>query len=941
MLKLKQSIETMVLNSANGEKTDCNALKLYNVMLKEKFDYDHGKKDLNHKDKIHESHKDDKATTVELDATINDDSESREVINSEQKQNEINQLAHEKKDSIEDDEPNQNFKVKSDSDTEEDQTDIDETDILEDEDTEQKIDSFESDNTETVDTDNDNVAPEVDIDEIFITKSIPIGVCVSFGCLQSDIFNVYDIDRTNSDVNDEITNEDSDSEIHKGLSETERKLKRMPEKLEDFESICVSKLNTCSNKCYYMFSSKYSIVGHMVKYFPMENSEENIINDVVDDENELRKQQKFSAEDTLGSAETHGEGKQMTDLTVEKDMLSSVQSESHSISNTDQLIEKLSTVQESESFPEETKFVMHKEASIKYDDTGQTAQNNVKETMKEIEKEHANLFEDMNDITNKLDELETMSRSSDTETVKDSIVTNKHSVDDFEKMLQQTTRQYAQKIQTLELMIMKLENQLLVEKLNKQNHSSTITRLENLILKLENDFLKLNTQYDDMKAENENISKKQNHYLELAYKSKQQACKHLQLPDKSAKTSELLSQHQSKITELTDILRNQSSVIQMIKDRYSSLEDQNRMLHQMIMNQTIFMTSIIQTMQDLSSQNSKNKEEIEALKEKLAEKFDSTKTNPGKAITQDNIIATLDSYAADKEIGITKTLTNVEDDKGDTRVDDVDLNLKLYLEHKSTEEIISNWCPTLNYSCPSCLYRNILSINCVPFRRLFWESCSKDCVKEHSNQQVSKDNESSYISSPDGNPDDHVTHGKGSIPIQKQNTEKIVEEGKKEVEKEEKTNRKPAGNLKDIGIQSNKEHTSSEEIKQQLMNKVTGDNAGKNELKEIENNPSNDVKSDQFVTNSDKSARKSDTNPVDTDKQVKPKPEGTSADTKITQNKQNQENVNPNKKVEAKETDHINKVASKPAAKVRKVPINLVKGRQKDPKGEQISVVNI
>lgn len=82
-------------------------------------------------------------------------------------------------------------------------------------------------------------------------------------------------------------------------------------------------------------------------------------------------------------------------------------------------------------------------------------------------------------------------------------------IERLEKIVTQRTSEYGQKIQSLELMIIKLENLVLVEKLHKQNHSSTITRLENMILKLENDLLRMYKNYETLKEETEQVNKKQ------------------------------------------------------------------------------------------------------------------------------------------------------------------------------------------------------------------------------------------------------------------------------------------------------------------------------------------------------------------------------------------------------------------------------------------------
>ncbi|WAR19211.1 FBCDB-like protein [Mya arenaria] len=155
-----------------------------------------------------------------------------------------------------------------------------------------------------------------------------------------------------------------------------------------------------------------------------------------------------------------------------------------------------------------------------------------------------------------------------------------------EKMIEEKTNNYFKKLQSIEILIMKLENQLLLESLNKQNHSSTITRLENHILRLENELLKMSKTYHDLKEEAEHLSQRQNKYLELAYK--EQAKKSAsEIADKSDKSLELISHHQSRIKELAEVLENPAvpGVHDSKNDNNSEMSDTSNEINDQVENQ--------------------------------------------------------------------------------------------------------------------------------------------------------------------------------------------------------------------------------------------------------------------------------------------------------------------------------------------------------------------
>ena len=281
----------------------------------------------------------------------------------------------------------------------------------------------------------------------------------------------------------------------------------------------------------------------------------------------------------------------------------------------------------------------------------------------------------------------------------------------LEKIINQQTDEYGRKIQTLELMIIKLENQVLFEKLDKQNHSSTIMRLENMILKLENDLLRMYKNHETLRQESKKCSKQHFKFLEIVQQQEKKFKTYPELPDKTSESLELISKHQLKIKELSQTINNQSKILDHLKSKSDYLEEQNDILRQMITNQTVFMNQIVKHVTNLTEQNMKYKGELDDLRKSISD-MNSTKIPESISNAKESEIFTnnLDSLASDRKI----------------RIDNIDINTDNKHEIRSP----TTYC---NYSCmlsrvkkqASCHYYSVVNENkLVPYKTLFWEKCS-------------------------------------------------------------------------------------------------------------------------------------------------------------------------------------------------------------------------
>ena len=330
-------------------------------------------------------------------------------------------------------------------------------------------------------------------------------------------------------------------------------------------------------------------------------------------------------------------------------------------------------------------------------------------------------YESMESITEKLLEKELNDKSAKQSAARDKQNKKKETdfnpnIEDFpferlEKMINIQTDEYGRKIQTLELMIIKLENQVLFEKLDKQNHSSTIMRLENMILKLENDLLRMYKNYETLKQEGEKCSKQHNRFLEIIQQQETKFKTYPELPDKTSESLELISKHEQMIKDLSRTISNQSIILDNLRSKSELLEEQSNILRQMITNQTVFMNQIVQQVANLTEQNMKYRGELDNIRQIISNINSSKPAESASNISDsETFVEKLDSLASEGKISID--------------------NIEINSENKHRVGSPDTFC---NHSCmlsrvkdqSSCHYYSVVAGNVlIPFKTLFWEKCS-------------------------------------------------------------------------------------------------------------------------------------------------------------------------------------------------------------------------
>ena len=209
-----------------------------------------------------------------------------------------------------------------------------------------------------------------------------------------------------------------------------------------------------------------------------------------------------------------------------------------------------------------------------------------------------------------------ISAEKKTQSSQDTHKTSKTELDvkEIEELLNRKKIEYAHRIQEIEIQLLKLENRLLAETSNKQNNTASYTRLENLILKLENELLKINRSFVMIQEENNQVKAKQlseeqiyDIFNKAKEKTKDAEQKYLALADSSTALESMVDKQQNKIIELVLMMHNQTDFINKLEEKSKRLEDQNRQLHEVLVNQSNMMSELVTGMKYMKEEQERMK----------------------------------------------------------------------------------------------------------------------------------------------------------------------------------------------------------------------------------------------------------------------------------------------------------------------------------------------
>lgn len=321
-------------------------------------------------------------------------------------------------------------------------------------------------------------------------------------------------------------------------------------------------------------------------------------------------------------------------------------------------------------------------------------------------------------------------------------------IEELKLLVSSKTEEYTKKIHSLELNLIKLENQMLMEKLNKENHSSTIARLENGILRLENELLRMRQNFHHMKIDNDELKKTQRKYLELGHISENHSLQRQNNRD------EMLLEQQKTISMLSEKLQNQSDIILRLKNRSEHIDDQNRILHSLIINQTTLVSQIMAKVQTLTEQSLQHQQEANEMKEQLkyglanveAMKNDQGRQQEKESTIDSNqltvedlsqhLLQQLDDLVSDKKLEGAENVHAISTSEEGVE-DEVDEQLKQYLHFASVSHLLEPgyWCDS-RVHC----YNGIITLSdCIPYSFVIYSICEVQSER-HGNEKDDQDN---------------------------------------------------------------------------------------------------------------------------------------------------------------------------------------------------------
>ncbi|BFZ11762.1 hypothetical protein BsWGS_14801 [Bradybaena similaris] len=356
----------------------------------------------------------------------------------------------------------------------------------------------------------------------------------------------------------------------------------------------------------------------------------------------------------------------------------------------------------------------------------------------------------------------------------------------IELVFAQRESEQAAKIQKLELMLFKLENKILTQSVDKQSDTNAFISLENQILKLENELMKLSENYRQLLRDHDTLkSQQKKSYLELEHiKTSPHKSEYPALADNT--TSEMIKQQKTRITELSKMIHNQSATAQMLQSRSQYLEEENRKLFQVVLNQSVVISNIMKKLEELGEEGLQTRIQTEDFKAQL-ENLKQLKTL-NEAPMKDQTSPKRPAFETD--FGMDSSVTTSLPAQSKDLVSIVFLSFRKSPTARSPSGMFDiRWrCGGLN-STRLCLFHSLIISNCTPFNDLQWKSCNQapgSLLLERSNEKLLKHGDHVLVRFPPEDQTPEVKHGEALT----------VEESNMHVQPEEDSN-------DDIGTQSN------------------------------------------------------------------------------------------------------------------------------------------
>ncbi|XP_029643016.1 angiopoietin-4 [Octopus sinensis] len=170
------------------------------------------------------------------------------------------------------------------------------------------------------------------------------------------------------------------------------------------------------------------------------------------------------------------------------------------------------------------------------------------------------------------------------------------------KIIDEKSNEYLIKIQSLELAVTKLEKQLLTGQLSRSNDLLSLAQLESQILHLQTKLMKLNQTFIKLQQENQVLKHGQQKIFELRQQNERQLTSNFDVNNKIHNQNNLIKQQQKSVADLSHLIQNQSNLLSKLTHRQEQVEEENRILHQVVMNQSLYISHVLKTVHVLTNQ---------------------------------------------------------------------------------------------------------------------------------------------------------------------------------------------------------------------------------------------------------------------------------------------------------------------------------------------------
>lgn len=193
--------------------------------------------------------------------------------------------------------------------------------------------------------------------------------------------------------------------------------------------------------------------------------------------------------------------------------------------------------------------------------------------------------------------------------------------EDLSKIMQMVNDkkgEHEAKLQSLEMQLLRIENQILSDNLNSSNKAASLSKLENIILKLENEILRLNQSFHKVKAENEKLKQNQQTQAnDIALVKQSHQTPYALDTDIISEINDAMTKQHTRLKELISSVKTQESFINRLDERSVQMERRNHELQMQLMNQSLLTSQLMARIEGLVAKQEQQRVSIEKLQQSV------------------------------------------------------------------------------------------------------------------------------------------------------------------------------------------------------------------------------------------------------------------------------------------------------------------------------------